>query len=179
MRTAEKNLLLAVRDRLRTTCQYQPEVCQIEFDEMAPATTGNLYVAVMPGGWRPGRAHNTSGGVHDLVYGVDVAVMRRIAHVPRDRLRDVFIGHLGGLDEELDKVHLAVDFSYDVNNAANALINLETGSTQGFIEPLKFVSVDRRPRLAPESVFAATRGEQPIGMMRVISFFGARRITYR
>lgn len=178
MKAGEKNLLLAVRNRLRSVNSWTHAQCEIELDEAAPATTGDLYAIVMPGGWRPGPRHNTSGGVNDLVYSVDVAVAKRIANVPRDRMRDVFLNNLGNLSEELDLVYQAIDWKYEVNDAANALILAETESTEGFIEPLRFASIERRPRIVGGEIFAA-KGGASAGMVRVISFTGARRITYK
>ncbi|MEX2176194.1 MAG: hypothetical protein WD872_17665 [Pirellulaceae bacterium] len=188
MRVAEKALLLATRNRLRLAVNvafpstggagFAPEECNCEFDEIAPVTAGQRYVAVMPGGWRPGHRHNTSGGVNDLLYGVDVLVVVRAAHVPRDRTRDVFVGNLGALDEELDKIFPVIDFNEHLRNDANAIIAGESGSAEGFIENLRFVGTDPRPRLAPAELFAGRSGEVS-GLMRVLHFHGARRITVK
>jgi hypothetical protein len=176
MRVAEKSLLLAVRDRLRTVCGYTEQQCQIEYDEQAPAVTGDTYIIVMTGGWSPGPRHRTSGGVNDLLYAIDIGVVKRVTSVPRDRLRNVFFRNISALTEEVDKIYEAIDFDYALLDAANTLIVEETESTHGFIEPLKFTSMDRRPRLVPGELFAATTSEAA-GLMRVISFGGARRIT--
>lgn len=65
--TAEKNLLLAVRNTLRTLLTLTDVECEVELDEMAPATVGERYFAIMPGGYRPGPMHESSGGVRDLI----------------------------------------------------------------------------------------------------------------
>lgn len=180
MKAAEKCLLLAIRNQLRAApASFANSECEVEFDEMSPGTVSGTYLAVMPGGWVAGPRHKSSGLVNDLVYGADILVVKRIAHVPRDRRRDVFLKNLDSLDAEIDKVYAAIDFNYSLLAAANLLIKNETTSTEGFTEPLKFVGVDRRPRLAPAELFAAKPGEQAAGLIRVVSFHGARRITSR
>lgn len=187
MRAAEKNLLIAVRDRLRSVNDWTDEQCQVEHDEVAPAVAGNLYVVVMTGGWTPGPRHRTSGGVSDLIYSVDVSVAKRVANVPKDRLRNVFLHNLDSLDEELDKVYRVVDWGgepdedgdYPLMRLANALILEETGSEQGFVEPLKFSSIERRPRIVGGELFSAKSGQPQVGMVRTMSFTGARRITHK
>lgn len=177
MREAEKSLLLAVRNRIRAECGYDDDQCQIEYDEQAPATAGDVYVVVMTGGWQPGPVHRTSGGVNDLVYSVDIGVVRRIGNIPRDRLRNVFYEHVAALTEAIDDIYVEIDFDYTLMNAANTLITEETASTEGFIEPLVFQGMERRPRLVSGEMFAAGQSGQRAGLMRTISFGGARRIT--
>lgn len=176
MSAAEKHLLVAVRDRLRTECSYAPEQCEIEFDEEWPAIVGDRYVAVLPAGWGPGPRNSTSGGVSDRVYSVDVAVVLRIRHVPRDRRRDVFLNNVANLDDELERIHNAIDWQYAVNTTANALILADSASAEGFIEPLRFAGVTRKPRLVGPDAFAS-KETQAAGLARTISFGGARRIT--
>jgi hypothetical protein len=180
MRGSEKHLLLAVRNRIRSECGYTEKECAIELDEMAPATVGNVYVAVVPGGCRPGKVQMTSGGVHDLVWNVNAFIVRRIRNVPRDRLRDTFLENLDSLDEEIDKIIEAIDWQYDVINAATTSLEA-AGLTPGFIEPLKFIGLDDKPRMANPEIFAgATQqaGSVPCGMVRAMRFGGARRVTY-
>lgn len=179
MLAAEKNLMLAVRDALRVAGPYTESECQIEMDEQAPATTGATYIVVTTGGWQPGPRHQTAGGVNDLIYAVNVGVVKRAGATPRDRRRNLFFGNLSSLNAEIDKVFTAIDFNYNVMNAANALILTETGSTNGFIRPLTFHGMDRQPRVVPAEFFAGSPGENAAAMMRTISFGGARRITLK
>ena len=184
MKAAEKSLLTAVRNRLRLAvlaggAGYADNECEVEFDELAPATVGHVYVAVMPGGWAPGPRHKTCGGINDLVYGVDVLVVKRVTHIPRDRKRDVFLNNLDALTEEIDKIYSAIDFSYPLLNAANALILAATGSSEGFMEPLNFAGVDKRPREVNPELFNDVPGKTKAGMARTIMFHGARRMTHK
>lgn len=174
---AERILLTAVRDHLRDVCKLQDFECEIEPDEMVPAVAGDLYVAVIPGGFRQGLRHDTNSGVSDMIYGVDVAVIKRVAHVPRDRLRDVFLNNLRSLNYEVGRVISAIDWSYTVSNAATTLIAAES-DTEGFIEPLRMNNLEKRPRVVPAEVFGATGGHLS-GMLRIASFYGARRLAHR
>lgn len=178
MRAAEKNLLLAVRNAIRAAGPFANDECEIEYDELAPATSGDKYIIVMPAGWRPGARHNTCGGISDLLYQVDVLVARRITHVPRDRRRERFLDNLQSLTTVMDKVFEAVDFNYTTMNAANTLITAETASTEGFTEPLKFVGMDGRPRIVGAELFGGSE-ENAAGLARTIHFGNARRITHK
>lgn len=181
MKYAETALLQAVQIVLRMPVDergaaYKNHECEIEADEMAKATVGDLYVAIMPGGRRPGPRHNTSGGVFDLVYGVDVLVVARTSNVPRDRYAET----VAALNAEADRIlgTIDFDFAYLVQRTANALIEKKTGSTEGFVEPLKFTGCDAKPRPANPELFGANGASQS-GLVRKLSFHGARRITTR
>lgn len=186
---SETALLLGVLTVLRMPLDksgggFSAHECDIEADEMAPATVGDLYVAVIPGGWRPGPRHNSAGGVWDIIYGVDVLVIKRTGAVPRDRNRELvigsdYLGNLASLNHDVDRVFHAIDFDlgYTVNNTANRLITDKTGSTEGFVEPLKFKGVDKKPRIANAELFGGTGGKA--GLVRGIYFDGARRISTR
>ena len=177
MLASEKNLLLAVRNRLRTVAQYANAICDIEFDEMAPAIIGDTYVIVMPGGWNAGPRHNTCGGVDDLVYSIRIAVVKRVTAVPRDRMRGIFYALSSSINAEFDKIHPVVDFNYTTMNAANTLITAETASVEGFIIPLRFSSMGPL-RLVSGEMFAGTT-EDRAGLMRTAVYGGARRITHK
>lgn len=177
MKYAETALLLAVRDRLIDAAGYSDKSCAVEYDEQLPAIAGDLYVAVMPGGWTPGPRHRTSGGVNDLLYSVDVSVLIRIRAVPRDRRRDVFAMNLDALNERIDEIWPLIDFDYTTINAASTMITERNESEEGFCEPLQFSSVDRRPRLVAGDVYAADSSQAHVALARSINFNGARRIT--
>lgn len=179
MLAAEKCLLLAVRERLRQECGYTDRQCEIEYDEQAPAITGDLYVIVMGGGWTAGPRHHTCEQINDLVYAVDVTVLQRATSVPRDRKRSLYFERFTALTEEIDKIYQAIDWNYPtIMTNANAKIESLTGSTYGFIDPLRFFSIERRPRLVPGDMFDS-REEHAAALARTISFGGARRITVK
>lgn len=174
---SETALLNAVRDVIRQRCNYRDHECEVEFDELAPANVGEVYLAVQPGGFRPGPTNASSGGVLDELYDVEVTVAIRCAKVPRDRQREVFAKNLEGLNSRLRAIVAAVgNFSYEVLNLANAEIVNTQNSNEGFIEPLKFGGVDSKPRMIGPDFFAAVGNDQRAGMARTVRLVGARRI---
>ena len=176
MKAAEKSLALAVRNRIRSVCSYADELCQVEIDEMAPATAGNKFVAVVPAGWSIGSVHNTSSGVNDLVYSIDVCVMIRISNTARDRRYNPYLANSTALATECDNIYNAIDWNYTLMAAANTLISTEfPAETQGFIEPLRFAGAGR-PRIISGEEFGDVNNKAS-GLVRVLSFGGARRIT--
>ncbi len=182
VKVAEKALLAAVRDRLCRPVAaggggYALEECNVEVDEGFPATVGDVYIAVMPGGWSYGPRHQTSGGVRDLIYGVNVAVVRRVGNVPRDRKRDTALLNLGSMNDDVDRVIEAIDWKEEVRLAANVIILEQAGSSEGFIHSLVASGQVGPPRPCPPEMFGAAGGKLPAGMMRVVPFHGARRIT--
>lgn len=180
---AEKHLLVACRDKIRALGELRQEEVQVEHDEIAAATIAHKYVAVMPGGIKPGFRHPTSGGIWDLTYGADVTVIKRVAEVPRDRVRDAYLSHLGSLDDLITLVLEAIDFQYDVMNSANAALQAEFGpTTQGFMHPLVFAGMEKRPRIVDGAMFNAPAQKQTnqiVGLGRTIYFTSARRIVSR
>ena len=177
---SETALLLAVRDKLREA-GYRPDQCDIEISvDVIPPSVGDLYLMVIPGGYHATDTHNTSGGVVDEVYEVDVAIIMRETSSPRDRSRKMLIDMLGSFNAEIKKIKGAIDFQYEVLNAANAIIALEDDSGgQGFEVPLRFVSVDPRPTPVPGEWFAGNKQEPRAGLMRVVHFGGAQRRQVR
>lgn len=180
---AETSLLEAVRNRLRSECSYRDAECDVELDDQVPAIAGDRYVAVVPMGMRQGPRHNSSGGAFDLLLGCRVTVFLRMADVPRDRRRSVFLERTRGINAELGKVMRAIDFSYAVTTAANDLEESLNGS-EGFIEPLRFISMDDKPQPVAREPFdaasALTKGSDPIlAIKRGISFHGARFLKVR
>lgn len=174
----EKCLLIAVRDRLQEVCGYTDQQCEIEFDELAPATVGELYVVVQTEGYQRGPHQDKSGTVRDMVFNVGVTAIQRARNVPRDRSRNVFLSNLHNLNAELEKIAAAIDWKYEVVNAANELLLGEGDEHQGFHHPLVWVSVDAKPRLVGPDVFAAVPGKQAAGMARTVHFGAARRTRY-
>lgn len=176
---AETCLLIAVRDRLRTRLELRDTECDVELDDQVPAVSGDLYITVTPAGGRAGPRHATSGGAIDVMFGCRVTVFQKMADVPRDRRRSVFLERARGVNKRLDAVMSAIDFSYDVTTAATAL--LVAGQ---FVEPFKFTGLDDRPqpvvRDAYDAAGAITKGGDPVlAIKRGINFFGARFMKAR
>lgn len=184
---SESALLRAVVTEIRahnSSATYLARQVEVEFDEFAPATVGDLYIMVIPAGVEPGPAHNSSGGVVDKLYGVDVAVVLRAPKKPRDRKREYLTDFRGTASvgahfstHELN-INLQIDFSYDVLGTANTFITDELSSSDGFMEPLKFAGLGPI-REAPAEVFGGVSGESAAALIRTIRYRGARRIENR
>lgn len=170
---SETALLTAVREHLVNKCGYRDVDCSVELDPMTiPAMVGDLYVVVSPGGWTQGPVNDTSGGVLDELFAIDITVIKRATAVPRDRRRQFLLDNLQGLNVQIRKIINAVQFDYDINNAANALLG---DTEEGFVEPLRFASCGPTMELAAE-VFGARPGEAVAGIGRTARFTKARRI---
>lgn len=175
---SEAALCEAVRDEIRAHAAYQERQIDVELDEIAPPTAGDLYILVIPAGSEPGPSHNTNAGAIDRLYAVDVAVAMRAPMVPRDRRRRLFLDRVRSYQLHERNILSKIDFQYAVNTSANALISANEGSTEGFIEPLKFAGTGPF-RTAPADLFAAGSGETVAAVIRRIHFRGARRIETR
>ncbi len=184
---SESALLRAVVTQIRlhnSSATYLARQVEVEIDETAPATVADLYVMVIPAGVEAGPAHNTSGGVVDKIYSVDVAIALRAPKKPRDRRREYLTDFRGtaGIGAHFARhelnINLQIDFSYAVNATADAFILAESASSDGFIEPLKFAGLGPI-REAPAEVFAGMPGEGTAALIRTIRYRGARRIENR
>ena len=164
---SESALLRAVVTEIRahnSSATYLARQVEVEIDERAPATVGDLYIMVIPAGVEAGPTHSTSGGVIDRVYSVDVAIALRAPKKPRDRRREWLTDFRGTTSigarfagHELI-INQQIDFQNLVMTTANALILAESLSTEGFIETLKFAGIGPiRP--APAEVFEGMPGE--------------------
>ena len=179
---SESALLRSVVLRIRSHADFSNRQVEVEIDEFAPATVGDLYIMVIPGGIEPGPTHNKSGGVIDKIYGVDVAICIRAQAKPRDRRRELLTGFRGttNLTVSFETHQLAIesviDFDYTTLTTADTLT--VPSSSDGFIEPLKFAGVGNI-RQAPAAVFAGVDGEPAAALIRTIRFRGARRIQNR
>lgn len=181
---SESALLRAVVSEIRahnSSATYLARQVEVEYDEFAPATVGDLYIMVIPAGVEPGPTHNTSGGVIDKLYGVDVAIALRATKKPRDRRREYLTDFRGtaSVGSHFARHELNISQQIDFQNAlmatANTLIAAESGSAEGFIETLKFAGVGPI-RDAPAEVFGGMSGESAAALIRTIRFRGARRI---
>ncbi len=174
---AVKELLIAVRDRLRSQLSLTENDCNIEHDEIAHPITGDRYLAVMPGGFQPGPVHGTSGGVADLVFAVKIMAVRRITAVPRDRTRDAFLLNAGSIEEVVGDVFQAIDWKYEVTNAAALAIWSATGTSVNtpvnFHHPLVFAGMDAEPKVVDGEMFAG-KAETRAGLKKTIWFNNAR-----
>lgn len=183
---SESALLRAVVLRIRAEGTFENHQVEVELDEEAPATSGDVFVMVVSGGITPGPNHDKrTGGVIDKLYAVNVAIAMRATKKPRDRRRELLTGFRGvtELDVSMEKYMLAVEaqieFDYATINAANTLITAETSSTEGFIEPLVFAGAPPGRLVDGSLIFDSVGGEPNAAFVRTIRFEGARRIETR
>lgn len=176
---SESALLKAVRDQIRTHDAFRDRQVNVELDEdVAPSVVGDLYVAVIPAGQTPGPHNDVARFASDIIYSVDVCVIMRAPKVPRDRQRDILIATTASLEVYEVAIRSKVDFQEAVNVAADAYILAETGSTDVFVEMLKYHGCGRIRR-APAELFAGTPGEPVAAIKRTYHFRGARRLLNR
>ena len=190
---SESALLRAVVTEIRahnSSATYLARQVEVEIDEFAPATVGDLYIMVIPAGVEAGPTHNESGGLAsssgwiDRLYSVDVSIVLRAPKKPRDRRREYLTDFRGtaSIGSHFARHWLnigeQIDFNYAVTTTANALILAESGSTDEFIEPLRFASLGPI-REAPSEVFAGMPGGGAAALIRTIRYRGARRIENR
>lgn len=180
---AETILLEAVRTYLRDELLLDDKYCEIELDDVAPATTATEYFAISPAGTSPGKDHDSAGTVWDYSIGVRIASMTRLANVPRDRYRSVFLNNLSGVNARLTEVLALADFGYRINQIATAAAN-DTGGIGGkFLEPLRMRSIDTAPKLIVADPYDAkpssTPGTPNIAIVRGVNFMGCRYLNVR
>jgi hypothetical protein len=172
----ETALLTAVREFVRTALGLTETECDIDLDDIVPAIAGTRYAVVTPAGVQSGPHARTSTAV-DRLLSVRVTMFHRISALPRDRRRNVFLEQNSGLYASLQKIVNAIDFNYAVITRANALMELPSG--RGFVEPLRYASVDPKPGVINHDAYDAfnepTKGAHPIlGMKRGVTFSLAR-----
>ena len=193
MLEAETALLAGVQVTLIAALEIDPRQCDVELDDEVPAIAADLYIAVTGGGITPGKRHNTSGGVWDLVMSVGVTLYERIGDVARDRRRSVFMDRLGGLNRRSTKAARAIDFSYGPLSTANEELRIrEPGDPDydpeaepniggEFVEPLRFAGSGPPAAVHREPYAAAgySKGDPVVAMKRSIRFTGARYLRVR
>jgi hypothetical protein len=172
----ETALLQIVRDMTREALALAETECDIDLDDIVPAIAGTKYAVVTPAGIQTGPRARSSTAVDRLI-SVRVTVFHRITNVARDRRRNVFLHHNTGLNADVQKVLNKIDFSYEVLRRANDLMKMPQG--EGFIEPLRFGTIDPKPSLINHDAYDAftepTKGSHPVlGMKRGITFNIAR-----
>lgn len=172
----ETAILKAVRDRVREVLSLPSSSVDVELDDYVPAIAGDKHVVIVPNGWTAGPNARNSTTI-DNYLNVRVVVFNRIGNIPRDRRRDVFLGYSEGINKDLLAIRNGVEFSYDVVAKANTFLGASAG--EGFIEPLRFGSVDPKPQTVDEEPFTAAApmakaSHNQLAIKRGINFVLAR-----
>lgn len=169
---SELALLTGVRDYLRFALSLEDNQCQVEIDEQAPATAGNTYLTVHASTSSPGPFNSTNTNILDEIYGVSVTVALRAVRLPRDRSRNFVLDNMSGLTALVTRVIRAVNNNY----ALMATVNTLAGDGAKFITPLSQPSKGQIRTVGSE-YFGDMSGEERGGLVRTITFNGARLIT--
>jgi hypothetical protein len=168
-------LARAVRDAIRALADFRDRQVTAEVDERAPSRAGDLHVIVWPGGTEQDETNETSGCVLDKLFGINVSIAMRAPRKARDHQGEFWIQATDSFDTYAATIVSVVHFVYAVNTTANATILSESGSAEGFIEPLKCTGIGPI-REAPPDIFADDPRSQRVAFIRTINFRGARRI---
>lgn len=175
----EVQLLIAVRAAIKDALALGEDEIAIEYDEFAPAITGQRFICVVPTGWSAGPTHKTNTQAVDKIYGVDVIPIMRLPEFPLDRTNEMFLDNVDGMAPMVSAVIDAIDFQYDINAAANLALRTagRLAAGQGFVESMTSTGVDKLATV-PAEFFSAT-GERRAGLSRRIHFRGARYMASR
>jgi len=182
MLDSEPLLVQAAVLHIRTALNCTVSQCNAEaVDDFVPQSSGDFYIAVTPEGIDPGPTHNTSGTVFDLVFGIRVTVYQRTRDVPRDARRSVYLDQVLGINARLEKIIRALDWKPEVTNTANLLIREQNPTATGFMNHLRFRSIDRKLQSVIGDTYgahveSALGADNYVGLKRSILFGGARRI---
>lgn len=180
MDDSEVALLLAVHAALLDYMQLAPHEIDIEADEMAPASIGDRYLAVIPGGYTTGQIHDANGSTREEIHSIDVAVVVRIPEYAKDRQREAFLENARSMAPLIQGVRETIDFEYNVNQAANAILQRDYGiaAGEGFIEPLKVKGLGRIATV-PGAFFDGNPDERRAGFSRRVFLRGAKFMSTR
>ncbi len=195
MLVAEACLLQAVRDKLITDLELKVEQCEIELDNQVPAITHQDYYAVTAGGIRAGPRHKSSGGVYDVLIAARVTMYRRVAHVARDRRRNVFLDLVKGTGIQLERVIRSLDNNYaliasaqtilqDIIDAGGSIASGIVANTTGeWPEPFRTFSPDASWKMVTSDYDPATmsqvQGDPIVALSRSVLFSEARYMQVR
>lgn len=164
-------LLLAVRDRLRTECDYADAQCDVQPDGRVPPPAGQVYVSVHPAGFRNTAEYDLG---LDEAYDVTVTLTMRAGWLPRDRVGTQQTARpSAGLYARAAAIRAALHMAYAVTAAANEAIG---DDENGFVEPLRFSSCSAPQEKGPEWFGAEGDATPAAGYAVELRFVGARRV---
>ncbi|HEY1377295.1 MAG TPA: hypothetical protein VGF55_10900 [Gemmataceae bacterium] len=165
-------LLLAARDTLRSALVLTPAECEVTVGLKPPTGCGQSYLAVHPGGgWS-----NSANEALDERLGFRVTATLRIADAPYDRSGPSRLAAARqGLLARCGQVVAALHSSYDLLNAANAMIG---ASFNGFVEPPRFRDAGTgEPReVGPDWFGGQPAADRTAGLALTLTFRDARRV---
>lgn len=181
----ESALMLAVRDQLREKVPLDHDECEIEFADMAPASAGQLYVAVKCVSHTPGDSYEgTHGDTDDEIIDIDTVIALRVSHVGRDRLREKYMctsnlfatrATINALAERIRKVLVPPRSRYwELMERADLLLH-EVSTGQKWEQRLRWKGHAPNVRVTDPGFWGETPGKSPVGLLRAVHFGGAQR----
>lgn len=165
---SEYAMLRAVRDKLRSSLNYQTHECMIDLDNSTPAIAGQVYVGVSSANWISEYSESLSE-----IFDVDVAIYLKAQVSPRSDYEPLWRDMDRRMREIITKLHL----QWDVMNAANALIPGDSSTVSKFCVPLRYARANKSMELLDGSHFGS-QPDKALGMKRVLHFVGAQRVQY-
>lgn len=176
--STERAMLEGLRNALRTALSLDKTGCQVTADGRPDPMCGEWFVAV-----HPGNTANSQRNYLDERADASVTITRRTGFAPHDRLGEEAVFDL--LDYA-GRVKAVVHMEYPILDAANRLITgtaehaAATGgavTTNGFVEPLGFVSQQYLGPQGSSWFFAEGMEDAVTGIAVRLDFAGARRIV--
>lgn len=132
-----------LRERLTTLDQSQ---ITVEYDELPPNLTGNWHLCVIPMGFTPNNQLR-NGEIYDWKVMFDIALLRRVQDMPKDRMREKFATNAASLLNAMGAINYVIDGEYSLMNFINDELGRQYGkvtdldiSSYGFVEPQVLVS---------------------------------------
>lgn len=159
-------MLRAVRDKIRSSLNYQTHQCQIDLDNSTPAIAGQVYVGVSSANWSQEYSESLSE-----TFDVDVAIYLKAQVNPRSDYEPLW----RDMDKRMREIIVKIHMQHDVRTAANALIPGDDSGIGKFIVPLRFARASRSPELLSGEQLGS-KPDQALGMKRVLHFVGAQRL---
>ncbi len=162
-------LLLAVESRLQTALSLTSANVGVQLDGIPPPFSGQLYVAVHPGGFT---ADDTGLSLHES-YDLSVTVSMRAGYAPKDRIAsDLGTTATTGIYARAEAIRAALH----MNEATRAAANVTIGAGEnGFYHPLKFRSATPPQWQGSQWFGSEEDGDAPDGVSITLSFGGAMR----
>ena len=179
-------LLYAVRDGIRKAgLNYDQASCEIMDDGRPPPRCGNFFAAIHDGMMRS----NNDNQLNEL-YDFSVTLTMRVT-VPPDRVGDqqiarnierVPLGERQGFYAKADRLRRFLHMNWQIivqtgqtpNSANDNLAAWTTGTVFGFVEPMRFQSMEF-PKLVGGEWFSAAPDNTDMGIKATLSFSKCRR----
>lgn len=166
--------LIATEGWLQEQLQLDAASCSVRPDGRPKPECGDIFVAIHGADKSPGPSNDQDVGV-DITVGLTVTVTYRTAYINDNELDQVYAKQSLAIEALCDRIITLIHKQYGLMGAAN---NLISGTTQLFIEPLRWLGGDAEPTKVGNEWFNPTAPEQGgwVGMVMSNRFGQARRL---